>query len=97
MGGEIKLTEKEKWAMYFSDVLKHAGFGDAAKYLHKIAIKKHFPIEDFPVGIETPNVFKGIHEAEKEIKKFPKKPITKKTLKLTLMEDIHGNSEDEKV
>ena len=97
MGGEIKLTEKEKWAAYFSEVLKHAGFGDASKYLHKLAHKKHFPIKEFPIGIETPNVYKGINEAEKEIKNFPKKTIQKKTLKMTLMEDIHGDKEEENV
>lgn len=97
MDGEIKLTEKEKWAAYFGEVLKRAGFGDAAKYLHKLAHKKHFPIDEFPIWIETPNVFRGIHEAEKEIKNFPKKTILKKSMKLTLMEDMHGDKEDESV
>ncbi len=97
MGGEIKLTEKEKWAMYFSSILKHAGFGDAAKYLGKIANKKHYPIDEFPVALETPNVYKAIRDAEKELNAIPKKTIQKKTLKMTLMEDIHGGKEDENV
>jgi hypothetical protein len=97
MGGEIKLTEKEKWAAYFCEVLRHAGYGDASKYLHKLAHKKHFPMAEFPVWIETPNVYKGISEAEKEIKKFPKKTITKRSMKPTLMEDIHGDKGEEDV
>lgn len=100
MGGEIKLNEKEKWAAYFSEVLRVAGYSDAAKHLHVMAYGRHRPIDDFPVGLTTANkdyvkIVNAILEAQKEVQSLPKKTITKKPFKPTLQEDIHGDKGEE--
>lgn len=102
MGGEIKLGEKEKWAAYFSEVLRVAGYGDAAKHLHAMAYGRHRPIDDFPVGLTTANkdyvkIVNAIIDAQKEVESMPKKAVTKKSFKPTLQEDIHGHKDGESV
>ena len=70
-----------------------------AKYLNKLVNDRHqhHPLEEFPIALETPEIYRAIRDAEKEAKSIPKKVIQKKTLKMTLMEDIHGGKEDENV
>lgn len=102
MGGEIKLNEKEKWAAYFSAVLKTAGYGDASKYLHVMAYGRHRPIDDVPIGLMTNNrdfvrIMQAAIDAKAEIDSMPKHKVTKKDFKPTLMEDMHGDKEDENV
>lgn len=100
MGGEIKLTEKEKWASYFSSLLSMHGYEDAAKHLHTIAYGRHRPIDDFPVGLTTankdyPKIVDAILKAQKEVREMPKKTVSKKPFKPTLQEDMHGDKGEE--
>lgn len=102
MGGEIKLSEKEKWAAYFSAILKHSGYPDASKYLHVLAYGRRRPIDDLPIGLEADDknyvrILNAIIEAQKEIEKNPIKHVSKKPFKPTLQEDIHGDKEGENV
>lgn len=102
MGGEIKLNEKEKWASYYSEILRVAGYADAAKHLHVMAYGRHRPIDDFPIGLTTANkdfakIINAILEAQKEVKSMPKKTISKKSFKPTLLEDIHSDKDSESV
>jgi len=86
MGGESRLSEKEKWAAYFSDVLKMHGYADAAKHLHVIAYGRHRPIDDFPVGLTSANkdyskILNAIIDAQKELNSMPKHMVTKRISK----------------
>ena len=35
MGGDLTLDDKQKWALYFADILKARGFNEAAKSLEE--------------------------------------------------------------
>lgn len=84
MGGIVQLNEKEKWAAYFSEVLRINGYADASKHLHAMAYGKHRPIDDFPIGLTSanpayPKILNAIRDAQKEIENIPKPKIAKKT------------------
>lgn len=99
MGGTIELNEKERWASYYSAVLKAAGYDKAAKYLFDMAYGRFGPIhkeQEERVKNDYEQELEALNQALEKIRtsKISHPPIGQidtKPKKSQLLEDIHAH------